>query len=273
MKLTWGGKWGRELPRPFRALLTVLVTWYHELRPVPLGGDLTGCFMKGEIPRSYREGTYEPEVCRILKKLVQPGWVCVDVGAHLGYFTLLLAGLVRSHGRVIVFEAHPGNAEQLRTNVKINGFESRVEVENLAIGNGIQPWVELFPGRGFASAEWNTVGHDVQGNLKKSEFQVPATSLDSYFPAGSRVDLVKMDIEGAEADALLGMRRLLGESRPLVLVEFHDETGWAGRAELFSADYDLYSIGDRRWLTRDGDVPRVYHCLAVKREGVGAFGS
>jgi FkbM family methyltransferase len=220
----------------------------------------------------YLEGSYEPEVCQIIMRLVQPGWMCVDVGAHVGYFTLLLAKLVGEHGRVIAFEAHPTNARLCRSNVGINGYEGRVQVENMAVSDGTYHWVKLFPGRGHSSAEWNIVGHDVEGNPSQPELEVPATSLDTYFPPGSHVDFVKMDIEGAEAQALRGMRRILQECRPLVLVEFHDENGWTGKEELFIAHYCLYDVRNGRWLDNGLEVERVYHCLAVPEERLEDIG-
>ena len=191
-----------------------------------------------------------------------PGHVCVDVGANVGYFTLLLGKLVTDQGRVIAFEAHPANVAKLLSNVRLNAYEGRVQVENMAVSDGALKRVDLYPGRGHASGEWNIVGHDVEGNPTEPELEVPATSLDNYFPRGSCVDFVKMDIEGAEGAALRGMRRLLRECKPLILLEFHDESGWAGREELFAANYSLFSFPGLR-LVNAARADRVYHCLAV----------
>jgi FkbM family methyltransferase len=247
-------------------LLKSLANRYWRLRGYPLAGALAGCYMRGDVPESYREGSYEPEVCKAIMRIVKPGWVCVDVGAHTGYFTLLLAKLAGEQGRVIAFEAHPVNARSVDSNVKINGYETRAQVENIAVTDGSSNWVKLFPGRRHASAEWNILGHDLEGNLAQPELAVPATSLDAYFPPRSHVDFIKMDIERAEAQALRGMRRLLQECRAFVLVEFHDENGWAARQELFAAQCRLYDLTEGRWLDSEIDVQRVYHCLAVPKE-------
>ena len=83
---------------------------------------------------------------------------------------------------------------------------------------------------------------------------------------------MKIDIEGAEAQALVGMRRILRESRPVVLVEFHNETGWAGREHLLTAGYSLRDAKNTRWLDpAAANVHRVYHCLAVPEECLGAL--
>lgn len=266
MSLNRVHRWGRWLPWPVRRSMRLLVRRYFELRGYPLSGVLSGCRMRGKVPGSFREGSYEPQVCEIISRIVQPRWVCVDVGAYVGYFTLLLAKLAGRNGRVIAFEAHPVNAEQVRSNVRLNGYGAWVQVENAAVCDGTDEWVKLFPGRRDSPTEWNIVGHDVEGNPTQPELEVRATSLDAYFPPGSRLDFIKVDIEGAEAQALHGMRRLLEESKPFVLVEFHDDSGWTGRKELFAAQYCLYDLENARWLDSKLDVQRVYHCLAVPRE-------
>lgn len=233
-------------------------------RPHVMKGIFQGLKMGGYLS-SYHEGTYEIALSQAMVKLVEPGWTCLDVGANRGYFTLLLAKLSGQNGRVVAFEAHPGNAAQVRGNVGVNGFEARVRVENQAVSDGSCAHLNLFPGREQRSEEWNVVGHDVEGNQTQSAMQIPAISLDAYFPIGSRVDFVKMDIEGAEVQALAGMRRLLRECRPLVLIEFHGQEGWNSRNELLEAGYLCYDTDAARWLDVAQDVP-VYQCLAVPLE-------
>jgi hypothetical protein len=91
------------------------------------------------------------------------------------------------------------------------------------------------------------------------ELEVRAVSLDDYLPSGEPVQLVKIDVEGAEALVLAGMRRLLRESRPVVLVEFHDDVGWGGRRHLLEAGYRLETLDGE---PVESDAGRLYHCLA-----------
>lgn len=126
MSFKWVFKLGRHLPELARALGRPMVKRYFELRGFPLAGALAGCRMRGELIASYCEGIYEPEICQTIMRIVEPGWVCVDAGAYVGYYSLLLAKLVGERGRIIAFEAHPKNAEQLRSNVRINGYETQV---------------------------------------------------------------------------------------------------------------------------------------------------
>jgi FkbM family methyltransferase len=144
-------------------------------------------------------------------------------------------------------------------------YASRIQIENIAVSDGTQSEVLLYPGRESSHAEWNIVGHDVEGMEKQAMLSVPAISLDNYFRSGSVLDFVKIDIEGAEALALSGMRRILRESRPIILIEFHDEAGWKGREELYAADYLLYDVSGNA-LDQEKDTQRVYHCMACPIE-------
>jgi len=209
---------------------------------------------------------YEPELRAALKSLVAPGSLCVDVGAHHGLITVFVAELVGPEGRVVAFEAHPDNAAVLRDAVNEAGVADRVEIENLAVTDGATSQVSLHSGRRRASAEWNVVGTDVDGRETPSVLEVDAISLDQFFARGdSQPDLVKVDVEGAEAQVLAGMRRILRETRPAVALEFHNEEGWAGRAELFDAHYDLYTATGSH-IDAGRETERVYHCVALPHE-------
>lgn len=203
---------------------------------------------------------YEPDVSAVLKHLIEPGWTCVDVGANIGQTAILLCKLVGAKGKVIAFEAYPPNAVRLRRNMLILGQTRRLVVENMAISDGQQDRVLLFPGRAHSSTEWNIVGHDVTGQVTTPELEVPAISLDDYFLSRECPDFIKIDIEGAEASALVGARRLLREAKPKLIVEFHNDTGWDSRQELYEAGYVLYTL-DRQVIAPDSK--RVYQCVVL----------
>lgn len=201
---------------------------------------------------------YEPEVVAAIERNVLPGATCADLGAHVGAITRVLAGAAGRDGRVIAFEAYPPNADDLREALSAEGF-GWVIVENLAVTDGAEQTVWLHSGRDRMSAEWNVVGHDVEGRETPPELEVRATSLDDYVPGGEPLDFVKIDVEGAEARVLAGMRRLLREAHPIVLVEFHDDAGWDGRRHLLDAGYRLETLEGQ---PVGPNASRVYHCLA-----------
>jgi FkbM family methyltransferase len=202
---------------------------------------------------------YEPDVVAAIEQNVLPGATCADVGAHVGAITRVLARAVGSGGHVFAFEAYPPNAEDLRKTLSAKGL-SWVTVENFAITDGTERTVWLHSGRDRTSSEWNVVGHDVDGRETPPELEVQAISLDDYLPAGAPLDFVKIDVEGAEARVLAGMRRLLREARPVILTEFHDDEGWNARHHMLEAGYSLETLAGEP-ISRDSK--RVYHCLAL----------
>jgi len=205
---------------------------------------------------------YEPEMCQVIEKILKPGFVCADIGAHQGNMCSVMARLVGEDGKVFAFEASPENCDILRQNMTLQGFSSRVITENKAVADASQPSIWLFHGRNSSSYEWNIVGHDVDGNRTGQALQVPAIALDDYFTEGFHIDFIKIDVEGAAAMVFAGMQRILRESRPTLLVEFHDNVEWDGRAKLFNADYTLHHL-DGQEINPDLSTSRVYQCLAV----------
>jgi FkbM family methyltransferase len=201
----------------------------------------------------------EPALERVIDELVKPGWTCADVGAHRGMVTALLAAAVGPTGRVFAFEAHPSTTRKLGR--RVQDCAAEVIVENLAISDGSATTLQLYAGRFKRSAEW-TVAPRTGG---RPELSVPATSLDQYFAEGPDLNMVKIDVEGAEAQVLAGMTRILEEVRPILFIEFHDDVGWRGRSHLLTAGYELFdTANDRRLGPAD---QRVYHCLALPVRG------
>jgi FkbM family methyltransferase len=199
---------------------------------------------------------HEPELMAAIERIVEPGWTCADVGAHVGNVTETLVRLAGSGGRVVAFEAHPANAAALRRRFARN---RAVEVVHAAVSDGANERVALYAGRHDNSTEWNVLGHDVEGAPTRQVLEVRAVSLDAWFSGGEPLHFVKIDVEGAEGLVLSGMRGLLREERPVLAVEFHDDEGWAARHELLGAGYAL-SRPDGSPVDPAG--ARVYHVIA-----------
>jgi FkbM family methyltransferase len=200
-------------------------------------GNLEGCPMVLDLQteKDYWLGTYEPALQRALTDLVRPGTIAYDVGANIGYITLLLAKAVGEAGRVYAFEALPSNVDRLRTNIALNSLTGRVVVFAGAVteaSGSVRFLVHASAGMGKVAG---SAGRSVH---YESELTVPGISLDEfvYTQGNPPPQVVKMDIEGGEVLALPGMQRVLGEARPLLLLELHGpesaRTAWQalGRA-------------------------------------------
>jgi FkbM family methyltransferase len=175
----------------------------------------------------YLNEPYEPELAAALARLVRPGWTCADVGAHVGYFTLLLARLVGEEGSVLAFEAAPVNAQLLAQNVKLNNLESRVRVENLAVAD-VSGELELYPARAGGSSEWTLdatfASRADHVPTERHGPRVRSVSLDDYASPAPRLDLDEL---------------------PISLLEFHREVGWPAVQELRTHGYRFEELDGR----------------------------
>lgn len=163
----------------------------------------------------YALGTTEPLTQETLQRLVRPGMVAYDVGANVGFFTVVLARLTGGSGAVVAFEPIPATAEAARHNARLNGF-GHVTVTAVAVGRNAgtvrlalqeeSTWAKL--------AEVGTTGPTID---------VPMVAIDDLVEAGTirPPDFVKIDVEGAELEVIEGLRRTLRSHRPVVLCEMH----------------------------------------------------
>ena len=171
---------------------------------------------QGLSPHLMLDGTWELPTTRALACRVREGMTVFDVGANLGYYTILLAELVGARGHVHAAEPNPLVMARLRSSVRLNGFASRVTLhaDPLAAAPG-QEVVLHVP----AGLPQNASLHRVpsEGTLAHA---LRTTTLDEIV-GDRRVDLVKIDAEGAEQSIWAGMARLLDRRAPLTaLVEF-----------------------------------------------------
>lgn len=209
------------LARGIRGLLNRAAP--HGITPVTIAaGDLVGYTLALDLQseKDYWLGTYEPELQWALRTLVQPGMVAYDVGANIGYVSLLLARRVGPQGRVYAFEALPANLDRLRQNVAYNSLSERVVIVSGAVidKRGTVRFLVHASG-GMGKAEGSAGRPEIyQASIAVDGFSLDEFVYEENHPAPH---VVKIDIEGGEVLALPGMRRLLHMARPLILLELH----------------------------------------------------
>lgn len=190
--------------------------------------------------KDYWLGTYEPELQAALVDILQPGDVAYDLGANIGFITLLMAYASGEAGRVYAFEALPDNLERLRLNLGLNHMDNRVSVVHAAVGNSSEP-VSFLPGPSGGTGKM--AGSGGRQELEYAEaIQVPGVVLDRfvYTDGNPLPNVLKIDIEGGEVLALPGMHRVLSEGRPTVLIELHGpEAARVAWDELVAAGYRI----------------------------------
>ena len=169
--------------------------------------------------KSYFEGDGEPEVQDALQKHLRPGMTFYDIGANIGFFSVLAARLVGKEGRVVAFEADPEIVVRFREHVARNEF-SWITVEEKAVWS--EPRTVLFARTDPAASPDRGLGHVVSASGGNT-IQVNAESLDDYTLTQPAPDFLKCDVEGAEVEVFRGARRLLKEKRPGIICEMHSE--------------------------------------------------
>ena len=190
---------------------------------------------------------YEPHVTRIFQQYLRPGMVVVDIGANIGYFSLLAASLVGQDGFVYSWEPSPANARMLYASQLANGFTNIKIVQAAATEtSGLLGY--------FRSSSNGNVAEIAKASPDEvlGAETVMGLRIDDVLPKDARVAFVKIDVEGFEFRAMTGAREMLGRCRPIVVSEFSPESllhssGVSGREylEFFASyQYELSLVAD-----------------------------
>jgi FkbM family methyltransferase len=207
-------------------------------------GGLSGMLLRLDMQteKDFWLGTYEQDLQTAVRDLVRPAMTAYDLGANIGYVTLLLAKAVGEEGHIIAFEPLPANLERLEEHVSRNALSERVTIVPAAAAD--RRGTRRFYVR--ASGEMGKLEGAAGRSLRNERsIQVRTIDLDSYV-AGSHErppDVIKIDVEGGEVLALPGMRRLLRRARPAILLEVHGpEAAKVVWEELQNAGYGLHEL-------------------------------
>lgn len=164
----------------------------------------------------YRDENFDTE---ILQRHLKAGMTFVDLGANVGFYTFLARSKVEQDGRVFAFEPFPRNAELIRASIKENSFKNVTLVEAAVSDIKGKATFYLSPD---ANSEHSLLNLEFEHNDEaQREIEVNVITVDSFFQetvGDTKIDFIKMDIEGSEYRALMGMKAILGDSRQLTLL-------------------------------------------------------
>jgi FkbM family methyltransferase len=166
-------------------------------------------------PILLNKGVWEEDETKLFKRVIEKGMTVVDLGANIGWYTLIAAKLVGRKGKVYAFEPDPNNCTLLRKNVQTNGYQN-VTVEQKAVLDRCGP-VKL-----FLSCD-NLGDHRIYDSCDGRRcITTEGIILDDYFKDKyEKIDVIKIDIQGAEMSALLGMERIIKANDKLkMFIEF-----------------------------------------------------
>ena len=196
----------------------------------------------------FRYGFFEEDVCLFLLKSLRPGMVCVDVGAHFGFFTLLASELVGPEGRVVALEPMPETFARLARNVaEHRSCENITPLQSAAYSSAT---TLTFCDYGLVYSAFNSAfgARLPSGRRSCGEVRVAARTCDDLVGALGlpRVDVIKIDAESSELHVVRGAHRTIARFRPRIVVEVgdFDLPGVASSRELVQS---LLALGYRAY--------------------------
>ena len=166
--------------------------------------------------RFWRTGIYEPSETAFLLRFARPGLRVLDVGANIGYFSVLLGRAAGNAGKVIAFEPSAKTAAIFRSNLELNGLQSIVEVHQAAAG--AQPSIATFYIDRDHASNNALYDHKLTGAGDRETQEVSVVRIDDVAAGLIPLDIMKIDVEGAEVEALRGARETLRSSPDAVIL-------------------------------------------------------
>jgi len=197
---------------------------------------------------------YEAELFALMLKKLKRGDTFLDIGAHVGFFSMIAARLVGESGSVYSFEMNPENYSRLMTNAGLNDFKN-IRPHNWAVSDDSKPiyfWVNKDNDGGHSLWDCGKHSFNEKSRVLPQKMASYSIALDHYNSLG-KVDFIKMDVEGSEVLALNGMIELLKKNLPIVALEINN----FGLAQMGHKYQDIRTImneiGYRCWLIEGGD--------------------
>jgi FkbM family methyltransferase len=191
----------------------------------------------------YYLGIYEPEETRMIKSIVKEGMTVIDIGANIGYFSMLMANLVGPRGKVYSFEPNPKMFRRLQKNIEINtNLSGQITINQVAIGEK----------EGKANFFCPPPGSEGLGGLKDTKrisidnvINVDVITLDKFIDDKNvqKLDFIKLDVEGGEFDVLKGAKGILNKYHPTILFEGEEENTTAYNYRVFQLLSYLENLG------------------------------
>jgi FkbM family methyltransferase len=166
----------------------------------------------------YTGADFEPHIVRLFLKFLEPGDHVLDIGANIGYFSLIASGLVGEGGKVYAFEPSPLNLERLRKNIQLNNHQNVLVIPKAVSNNNGTFLINLPVGpiKNSGRSSFRVLEE------QSEQVTVETLALDVLRETISKISLVKMDIEGAEEMALSGMEKLIERDQPVIILELSD---------------------------------------------------
>jgi FkbM family methyltransferase len=201
----------------------------------------------------FLQGVYEPSFLKVVKENLKAGDTYIDIGANIGQHSLFASRIVGESGKVIAFEPVYKIYSQFQRSVQLNSIQN-IKIHNLACGEKER---EMF----IYMTESNMGGSSlVFGSENREKEKIHVVTADSILKPEPTVNFIKIDVEGYEYEAMLGLIETLETHHPKIMLEYsyggYRETGLSNDKKildlLFALDYSLYDIENN-----DKEIPKL----------------
>lgn len=198
------------------------------------------------------DGAFEKESTYFIKNYCKQGMVCLDVGANFGYYSVLIAKLVQETGSVLSFEPSSIFRSRLIANIQLNNFKN---ITTFDIGlSDKREILEIYIGSQTATMHWID-GED--GQLSPMKEKIDLETLDNVIKERSisRIDFIKVDIDGHEYRFLQGAIETIRQFKPVILLEVNNMHYWKAGVDIFDFYELVIKLGYN--IYRDGDLKNI----------------
>jgi len=168
-------------------------------------------------PALVSTGIYNKQMTKVVESVITREMVCLDIGANIGYFTLIMARLAGEKGRVFAFEPEPYNFDLLVKNITVNGYHNITPVKK-AISNKNGRTTLFVDKTNLGSHSLARQGENTH-TFGRDTIEVETQTLDSFFrDYNGKIDFIKIDVEGAEPAVLEGMETMINQNKDLLII-------------------------------------------------------
>jgi FkbM family methyltransferase len=197
------------------------------------------------------------KVFEFLQKNLNPEGIFVDVGANQGDYTNFLLGVTKEKSKIYSIELHPNTCETLNSKF---AKSNSVEIINAAVSD-VDGLIYYY--KGHDSCTHNIIGHDMAYNQNELIGEIKSIRLDSILEKEKEINLIKIDVEGAELKVLIGMENIQHKVKNL-LVECHLDEHWEDIKNLLLETYNFKCLNILNNESINKSSNRAYQCFCQK---------
>ena len=210
-----------KLPYFLKIIIYPIMTLYSFLMPDKFylinysGGKIYLNFREGVMTREVLLGMYETSKINLFKRILKPDMTIIDIGAHRGFFSFLSAKLMEDKGKIYSIEPDSVNLSRLKKGLRANKYNS-IKIIQLAISNK-NGFLKLYKGD-------KSGHHSLTEDMGYGSTVVKVQKLDDFIKENKikKVDLIKVDVEGADVEVIEGAQELLKQENLKIIMDIHN---------------------------------------------------